>query len=65
MAIPKVINAQRDFSAGELDESVKRADELGAMKAGAREMLNWRILSSKSLSNARTGTTTGRLTARS
>src|SRR6516164_5145434 len=51
MAIPKVINAQRDFSAGELDESVKRADELGAMKAGAREMLNWRILSSKSLSN--------------
>jgi hypothetical protein len=51
MAIPKIINAQRDFSAGELDESTKRADELGAMKAGAREMLNWRILSSKSLSN--------------
>ena len=51
MAIPKVINAQRDFSAGELDESVKRADELGAMKAGAREMLNWRILSSKSIAN--------------
>jgi hypothetical protein len=51
MAIPKIINAQRDFSAGELDESVKRADELGVMKAGAREMLNWRILSSKSIAN--------------
>src|SRR6516164_1079616 len=51
MAIPKIINAQRDFSAGELDESVKRADELGVMKAGAREMLNWRILSSKSITN--------------
>jgi hypothetical protein len=51
MAIPKVINAQRDFSAGELDQSVKRADEIPAMKAGARQMANWRILSSKALSN--------------
>ena len=51
MAIPKIINAQRDFSAGELDEGIKRADELGVMKTGAREMVNWRILSSKTIQN--------------
>jgi hypothetical protein len=51
MPIPKLINAQRDFSAGELDEAVKRADELPTMKAGGREMRNWRILSSKAIQN--------------
>jgi hypothetical protein len=51
MAIPKIIGAQRDFSAGELDESTKRADENPTMKTGARQMLNWRILSSKAVQN--------------
>jgi hypothetical protein len=51
MAIPKIIGAQRDFSAGELDVSTKRADESPVMKTGARQMSNWRILSSKALQN--------------
>jgi hypothetical protein len=51
MAIPKLIDAQRDFSAGELDRNTKRADEISVMKAGARQMSNWRILSSKALQN--------------
>lgn len=46
MAIPKIIGAQRDFSGGELDESMKRADENPIMKIGARQMSNWRVLSS-------------------
>jgi hypothetical protein len=45
MAIPKIIGAQRDFSAGELDEAVKRADENPIIKTGARRMSNWRVLS--------------------
>src|SRR5215469_2174279 len=51
MPIPKIVGAQRDFSAGEVDEALKRADELTAMKAGARQMLNWRILNSKAAQN--------------
>ena len=51
MARPKIIGAQRDFSAGELDESMKRADENPTMKIGARQMLNWRILSSGAVKN--------------
>jgi hypothetical protein len=51
MAIPKIIGAQRDFSAGELDESIKRADENPVMKTGARQMSNWRILSSRAVQN--------------
>jgi hypothetical protein len=50
MPIPKIIGAQIDFSAGELDESVKRAHQ-GIQQIGARQMLNWRILSSKLLQN--------------
>lgn len=46
MAIGKIIGAQRDFSAGELDISVKRSDENPIMKTGARQMANLRILSS-------------------
>jgi hypothetical protein len=50
MAIAKITGAQIDFSAGELDESVKRAHE-SIQKIGARQMSNWRILSSKLLQN--------------
>jgi hypothetical protein len=51
MAIPKIIGAQRDFSAGEVDVTMKRADDNPAMKAGTRQMSNWRILNSKAVSN--------------
>jgi hypothetical protein len=50
MAIAKITGAQIDFSAGELDESVKRANE-SIQKIGARQMSNWRILSSKAIQN--------------
>jgi hypothetical protein len=46
MTIPKITGAQRDFSAGELDVEMKRADDNPIMKTGARQMLNWRILNS-------------------
>jgi hypothetical protein len=51
MAIPKIQGAQRDFSAGELDVSMKRADDNPIMKAGARQLSNWRIRNSKSVTN--------------
>lgn len=51
MAIPKITGAQRDFSSGELDVSMKRADESPAMKSGARQLLNYRILNSKAVQN--------------
>lgn len=51
MSIAKIIGAQRDFSAGELDVSMKRADENPVMKTGARQMSNWRITNSKIVSN--------------
>src|SRR5215831_10570545 len=50
MAIPKITGAQIDFSAGELDDSVKRAHD-SIQKIGARQMLNWRVLSSKAVQN--------------
>jgi hypothetical protein len=50
MPIAKITGAQIDFSAGELDESVKRAHD-SIQKIGARQMTNWRILSSKLLQN--------------
>lgn len=51
MAIPKIIGGQRDFSAGELDESIKRNDAHPIMKIGARQMSNWRVLNSGAISN--------------
>jgi len=50
MAIAKITGAQIDFSAGELDDSVKRAHD-SIQKIGARQMLNWRVLSSKAVQN--------------
>jgi hypothetical protein len=51
MAIPKIVGAQRDFSGGELDEAMKRADENPILRTGARQMSNWRILSSRAAAN--------------
>jgi len=46
MAIPKITGAQRDFSGGELDVSLKRSDENPIMKIGCRQLSNKRVLSS-------------------
>lgn len=53
MAVPKAVSAQRDFSAGELDVTTKRADQSQAiatlLKSGGRQCSNFRILNSGSL----------------
>lgn len=41
-----ILNAQRDFRSGELDIDAKRHDDQTVMRAGARQMRNWRILAS-------------------
>jgi hypothetical protein len=46
-----VVTAQRDFSAGEIDPALKRADDHPVLKAGARQMGNWRILNSRAVKN--------------
>lgn len=51
MPIPKIIGAQRDFSFGEVDVALKRADEHPARKAGLRQMANCRILNSGAVQN--------------
>lgn len=45
--IPKIVDAQRDFSAGELNVDSKRNDDLPLLKAGARQLQNWRIMNSR------------------
>lgn len=47
----KILGAQRDFSAGEIDPALKRADDHPFRKAGLRQMSNWRILNSKGIQN--------------
>jgi len=42
----KIIGAQRDFSFGEVDVTLKRTDEHPARKGGLRQMSNMRILNS-------------------
>src|SRR5882724_9945126 len=50
MAIANVDNAQRDFSAGEIDISMKRNEEHEVFKKGLRQCVNFRILDSTKLS---------------
>lgn len=50
MALAKVDNAQRDFSAGEVDISMKRNEEHEVFKKGLRKCVNFRILDSTKLS---------------
>ena len=47
----KIQGAQRDFSFGEIDVALKRADDHPARKAGLRQMSNCRILNSGGLQN--------------
>jgi hypothetical protein len=51
MAIPKIIGSQRDFSYGEVDVALKRADQHPAHKGGLRQMANARILNTGALQN--------------
>ena len=45
----KILGAQRDFSFGEVDVALKRADDHPARKGGLRQMANARILNSGGL----------------
>jgi hypothetical protein len=47
----KIIGAQRDFSFGEVDTTLKRNDDHPARKGGLRQMANARILNSGALQN--------------
>lgn len=49
--VQKILGAQRDFSFGEIDVALKRADDHPARKAGLRQMANFRILNSGSAQN--------------
>jgi hypothetical protein len=51
MAIPKQIDAQRDFSAGELDPAVKRRDDDDFVKKGMRQLSNGRTLNTGGVTN--------------
>jgi hypothetical protein len=51
LPIQKVVNAQRDFSGGQIDIELKRDDTSAVLKAGARQCENFRVLNSKNLRN--------------
>lgn len=44
MALPKGLNAQRDFSAGQLDQETERRDDTDLFKAGCRTLSNAEIM---------------------
>lgn len=48
---PEAVTTQRDFSAGQLDLSMRRADDHPLFKAGVRQGSNWRILNSRGTTN--------------
>jgi hypothetical protein len=49
--MPNIINAQRDFSAGQPDSAIKRNDESKVLKQGARKMENFRIKNTGGVEN--------------
>ncbi len=51
MPLLKHVTSQTDFSAGEVDPTLKRDDEHPVRKAGLRQCPNFRILNSKGLAN--------------
>lgn len=51
MPVAKVVTAQRDFTGGEADATLKRADDHPMQKTTARQMSNWRPLSTRALAN--------------
>jgi len=46
MAIASVVQAQRDFSAGQIDETAERREDTKIFRAGMRELRNVRLLNS-------------------
>lgn len=46
-----ILTAQRDFSSGELNIDAKRRDDQPIMRAGARQLRNWRVLNSGAAMN--------------
>lgn len=51
MANPKLVDAQRDFTAGEVDPTAKRADDDAFLRTGMRQLSNARILNTRALTN--------------
>jgi hypothetical protein len=51
MPAGRIAGGQTDFTAGELDPSIKRNDADPRRKAGTRQCSNWRILASKGVQN--------------
>lgn len=51
MPVAKVVTAQRDFTGGEADPALKRADDHPLLKTSARQMRNWRMLNTRGLAN--------------
>lgn len=49
--VQKILGAQRDFSSGEVDVSLKRADDHPLRKTGVRQLSNFRILNSGAVQN--------------
>jgi hypothetical protein len=49
--VQKIQGSQKDFSAGEVDVTLKRADDNPLHKAGCRQLSNFRILSSGAVKN--------------
>lgn len=49
--VQKIQGGQSDFSGGEINVDFKRNDADPLRKSGCRQLLNWRILSSKSVQN--------------
>lgn len=43
MTIPEKVTRQKDFSAGEILAEAKRRDDVDVIRAGARQMKNWRV----------------------
>lgn len=51
MPAPRQLIRQHDFSSGELIEHAKRADDDPLVRAGARQLENWRILATRKVEN--------------
>ena len=51
MATAKHVNAQTDFAAGEVDDTLKRDDDIAQFKTGLRQCQNYRITDTHKLTN--------------
>src|ERR1700730_11382785 len=51
MPVQKHVNHQRNFSAGEVDDTLKRDDHIPQFKTGLRQCQNYRITDTHKLTN--------------